>query len=59
MKKQNKNENKKILFYMMCSLMLHPGGISLSVYMMYVYIGTGAAALILLTVIVTLLVRQR
>ncbi|XP_070842051.1 CD226 antigen isoform X2 [Chaetodon trifascialis] len=36
-----------------------PGGFSLSVYMMYIYIGAGASGLILLIVIIILAVRRR
>ncbi|XP_019132051.1 CD226 antigen isoform X2 [Larimichthys crocea] len=36
-----------------------PGGFSLSVYMMYIYIGAGAAGFILLTAIIILAVRHR
>ncbi|KAK2859413.1 hypothetical protein Q5P01_004033 [Channa striata] len=38
---------------------LAPGGIDLSVYMMYIYIGAGSACLVLLIVIITLAVRHR
>ena len=41
------------------SLNLYPGGFSLSTYMMYIYIGAGAAGLVLLVAIIVLAVIHR
>lgn len=41
------------------SLNLYPGGFSLSTYMMYIYIGAGAAGLVLLVAIIVLVVIHR
>lgn len=46
-------------FLSLLSRISHPGGFSLSIYMMYIYIAAGAACLALLTVVVIVTVRRR